>query len=60
MIKYTYPDGTHCYRAIHTVQAVYTDEEGKLVSRALKADQSGFYTFEIKSFEVLEAGIVYD
>ncbi|KIN67849.1 hypothetical protein Z948_1571 [Sulfitobacter donghicola DSW-25 = KCTC 12864 = JCM 14565] len=42
------------------MQAVYTNEEGKLVSRALKADQSGFYTFEIKSFEVLEAGVTYN
>lgn len=59
MIKYIYPDGTHCYRALHTVQAVYTNDEGKLVSRALHPDQSGPYTFEIKGFEILEAGVVY-
>lgn len=60
MLKYIYPDGTHCYRALHTVQAIYTNEDGKLVSRALKADQSGFYTFEIKGFEILEPNVVYD
>ncbi len=60
MIKYIYPDGTHCYRPLHTVEAVYTDEEGKLVSRAQAADKSGPYTFEIKGFEILEAGVFYD
>ena len=60
MLKYIYPDGTHCYRALHIVQAIYTNEDGKLVSRALKADQSGFYTFEIKGFEILEPNVVYD
>ncbi|MGB5865124.1 MAG: hypothetical protein WBG95_12595 [Sulfitobacter sp.] len=59
MIKYIYPDGTHCYRALHTVHAVYTNEAGKLVSRAEKSDQSGLYEFEIKGFEVLQPGVVY-
>lgn len=59
MIKYYYPDGTHCYRALHTVHAVYTNDAGKLVSRAEKADQSGMYEFEITGFEILTAGVVY-
>jgi len=60
MIKYIYPDGTHCYRPLHTVEAVYTNDEGKLVSRAQAADKSGPYTFEIQGFEILEAGVFYD
>lgn len=60
MIKYIYPDGTHCYRALHTVHAVFTNDEGKLVSRAEKGDQSGMYEFEIKGFEILQPGILYD
>lgn len=60
MLKYIYPDGTHCYRAIHTAHAVYTNDEGKLIARAEKSDQSGMYEFEIKGFEILQSGIVYD
>ena len=60
MLKFIYPDGSHCYRAIHTAHAVYTNDEGKLVARAEKPDQSGMYEFEISGFEVLQAGIVYD
>jgi len=59
MLKYYYPDGTHCYRAIHTAHAVYTNDEGKLIARAEKPDRSGMYEFEIVGFEVLEAGILY-
>ena len=59
MLKYYYPDGSHCYRAIHTAHAVYTNEDGKLTARAEKPDQSGMYEFEIVGFEVLEAGILY-
>lgn len=60
MLKYTYPDGTHCYRAIHTAHAVFRDEEGKLIARAEKADRSGMYEFEIKGFEILAVGVFYD
>ena len=60
MLKYTYPDGTHCYRAIHTAHAVYTDADGRLVARAEKPDRSGMYEFEIKCFEVLQPGVIYD
>lgn len=30
MIKYIYPDGSHCYRALHTTHAVYRDDDGRL------------------------------
>ncbi len=58
MIKYIYPDGTHCYRALHTVQAIYRDEEDRLVSRAL-TPEGNLKVFEIKGFEVLKAGELY-
>ncbi|MDH3668613.1 MAG: hypothetical protein OEN23_16940 [Paracoccaceae bacterium] len=60
MIKYIYPDGSHCYRALHTAHAVFRDDEGRLIARAEKADQSGMYEFEIRGFELLEAGKLYD
>lgn len=58
MIKYIYPDSTHCYRALHTVQAIYRDDNNKLVSRAL-TPEGGLKVFEISGFEVLEPGQVY-
>lgn len=60
MVKFLYPDGSHCYRAIHSVHAVYTADDGKLIARAEKADRSGDYEFEIKGFEVLSPGVVYN
>lgn len=60
MIKIYYPDGTHCYRPLHTVHAVYTDESGTLVMRAETADRSGLKTFEIAGFEPCAPGIRYD
>jgi hypothetical protein len=33
MIKYTYPDGSHCYRALHTTHAVFRDEPGARVRK---------------------------
>ncbi len=59
MIKYIYPDGTHCYRALHTTHAVFRDENSRLIARAAKADGT-LYEFEIASFELLEPGVVYD
>jgi len=58
MIKYIYPDGTHCYRALHTVQAIYYDEDEKLVSRALTPEGVP-KVFEIAGFEVLQPGQLY-
>jgi hypothetical protein len=59
MIKFIYPDGSHCYRALHTAHAVFRDDEGKLIARAEKPDRSGMYEFEITGFELLEPGRVY-
>lgn len=59
MLKYIYPDGTHCYRALHTTHAVFRDAEGRLIARAEKGDQSGMYEFEIAGFEILEPGQLY-
>lgn len=58
MIKYIYPDGTHCYRALHTTHAVFRDEDGKLIARAQKANGE-LYEFEIAGFELLEPGVRY-
>ncbi len=58
MIKYIYPDGSHCYRALHTTHAVFRDDTGKLIARAQKAD-GALYEFKIASFELLEVGRSY-
>ena len=58
MIKYIYPDGTYCYRALHTTHAVFRNDAGKLIARAQKVDGS-FYEFEIAGFELLEPGVLY-
>lgn len=60
MIKYIYPDGSHCYRALHTAHAVFRNGDGQLIARTEKADGSGLYEFEITGFELLSTGIVYD
>ena len=59
MIKFIYPDGSHCYRALHTVHAVFRSDAGQLIARAEKSDQSGMYEFEISGFEMLQPGVVY-
>ncbi len=59
MIKHIYPDGSHCYRALHSSHAVFRDADGKLIARAAKVDGT-FYEFEIAGFELLEPGFVYD
>ena len=59
MIKYIYPDGTYCFRALHTTHAVFRNDEGLLIARAQKATGE-MYEFEIKGFELLETGKVYD
>jgi len=56
MIKYIYPDGDHCYRALHTAHAVYHDTDGKLIARAQTPDGTGLYEFEIVAFELLGPG----
>ena len=59
MLKFIYPDGSHCYRAIHSVHAVFRNDDGKLIARAEKPDRSDMYEFEINGFEILEPGVVY-
>lgn len=60
MIKYYYPDGTHCYRALHTAHAVYHADDGRLIARAMKPDNSELYEFEITGFELLKTGERHD
>ena len=57
MIRFNYPDGDHCYRALHTVHAIYHDAEGRLIARAEKPDRSDMYEFEISSFELVATGV---
>jgi len=59
LVKYIYPDGSHCYRALHTTHAVFRDGAGKLIARAAKPD-GVLYEFEIRGFELIEPGKVYD
>ncbi|MEM9638430.1 MAG: hypothetical protein AAGA94_12340 [Pseudomonadota bacterium] len=60
MIKYYYPDGTHCYRALHTTHAVFRADDGKLIARAMRPDNSALYEFEILGFELIESGKRYE
>lgn len=60
MLQYTHSHGSHCHRAIHTAHAEIRNDEGKLIARAEKSDQSGMYEFEIKGFEILQPGVTYD
>ncbi len=57
MIRFNYPDGDWCFRALHTVHAIFHDAEGRLIARAEKPDRSDMYEFEINSFEVVSAGV---
>lgn len=59
MIKYIYPDGSYCYRALHSTHAVFKDEAGRLIARAARPDGE-LYEFEIQCFELLEPGKLYD
>jgi hypothetical protein len=58
MIKYYYPDGDWCYRALHTAHAVY-HKDGKLIARTEKPDRSDLYEFEITGFELIGPGDVH-
>lgn len=57
MIRFNYPDGDHCYRALHTVHAIFNAPDGKLIARAERPDQSEMYEFEITSFELVQTGV---
>lgn len=41
MVKFYYPDGDWCYRAIQTVHAIFQNSEGKLIARAEKGIAMG-------------------
>lgn len=56
MVKFNYPDGDWCYRSLQTVHAIFHDAQGKLIARAEKGDRTGYYEFEIESFELLGPG----
>lgn len=56
MVKFYYPDGDWCYRAIQTVHAIFHDSEGKLIARAEKGDRNGYYEIEISEFEMIGPG----
>lgn len=58
VIKYIYPDGSHCYRALHTTHAVFRNDAGQLIARAAKADGT-LFEFEIIGFELLAPGVRY-
>ena len=58
MIKFIYPDDTYCFRVLHSVHAVFYNDDNILTARTDRPDGS-FYEFEIKGFEILEAGKVY-
>ncbi len=59
MIKYLYPDGSHCFRAMHTAHAVFYNDQGTLIARAQKSDGEGLYEFEIIGFELVGPGFTY-
>lgn len=55
MIELTYPDGSQCWRPIHTVRAIYF-KDTTMVAR-VEDDQTGeLKTFEIKSWKVVDRG----
>lgn len=56
MIKYSYPEGRHRYRALHTTHAVFRDDTERLMARAAQTHGT-LYEFEIARFELLEPGI---
>ncbi|MDU9003489.1 SRPBCC family protein [Sedimentitalea todarodis] len=59
MIKYCYPDGDWCYRALHTTHAVLHTAKGKLIARMEKGDGSGLYEFESTGFELIGPGQIH-
>lgn len=58
MIKYYYPDGSHCFRAMHTSHAVFYNDDNVLIVRAAKPDGT-LYEFEITGFELVGPGFTY-
>ncbi len=58
MVKFFYPDGDWCYRAMQTVHAVF-HKDGKLMARTERPDRNGYYEFEVTGFEVVGPGYRY-
>lgn len=58
MIKLIYPDDSYCYRALHSVHAVFRDAKGVLTARTDQPD-GRWHEFEIKGFELIEPARVY-
>lgn len=58
MIRFIYPDDSFCFRALHSVHAVFYNDDGVLMARTDTAD-GPMYEFQIKGFELLETGRVY-
>lgn len=58
MIKYLYPDGSFCFRALHTSHAVFYDDDGRMIARAQRPSGE-LYEFEIVGFELLAPGYVH-
>ena len=55
MVKFYYPDGDWCFRAIQTVHAIF-HKDGKLIARAERGDRNGYYEFELTEFELIGPG----
>lgn len=60
MIKFYYPDGSHCFRALHTAHAVFRSDDGRLMARTTRPDNSELYEFEITGFELVVPGVRHD
>lgn len=58
MIRFIYPDDTWCYRALHSVHAIFRNDNNVLTARTDQPD-GRWHEFEIKGFELLEPGRVY-
>ena len=54
--KHDYPNGGHCDRALHTTHAKYHSEDGKLIARAMKPDDSELQEVEITGLEIVKTG----
>jgi len=56
MVKFYYPNGDWCYRAMQTVHAIFHSDDGTLMARTEKGDRTGYYEFEITEFELIGPG----
>ena len=56
MVKFYYPDGDWCYRAIQTVHAFFSQFRRQTYCAGRKGDRNGYYEFEITEFEMIGPG----